>query len=139
VRTLAGALFVVAIAGCGGSSAAPKPDSPIDTVDAFIADVKAGDWKAACALTDAKARSVLALTLRVSSRREFDEFVRLKDCPRALATHADKVRARLDLAEPISSRTVPGGGEVRSLRGNWGVAAPRPPSTDWLIDDFPPP
>jgi hypothetical protein len=137
---LAVGLAAAVLAGCGGgSSAPPKPDSAKHAVEAFIADVKKGDWKDACAVVDPVGRTALALRIGVNLNTELDKFGEVKNCPASLAAHADKARLLVKGADPGATHPVHNGAQVSSARGVWSVAAPLPQSRDWLVDAFPPP
>jgi hypothetical protein len=129
----------VLVSGCGGSSGPPKPDSPKHAVQAFIAGVRKGDWRAACDVVDQTGRTVLGPRIAVNLNTELDTFGTLKNCPRSLAGHADKARLLVKGADPGSTRRLHSGTEVSSPRGAWIVSPAQPPSKGWQIDSFPPP
>ena len=132
-------LAVVGIVGCGGGSSPPKPDSPKHAVETFLADVKKGDWKAACDLVDSKGRFGFVFRIGLNLNTDVDKFGQLKDCPGALAKHADRLRAEVKGWEPGSSRPYRGGALVSSPKGDWVTVQAPGGSKNWLIDGFPPP
>ena len=132
-------LVVLLIGGCGGSSGTPQPDSPTHVVEAFIAEVKNGHWKAACDLVSPVGRTLLGLRIGVNFDTELTPFGELKDCPRSLAAHVPRARTLVKGADPGSSRPFHGGAAVSSPRGDWIVAHAEPPAKGWRVDGFPPP
>lgn len=130
---------VLVVAGCGGGSSAPSPDTPKHAVEAFLADVKKGDWKAACDLADPNGRLALVPRIGLSVNTDVDEFGQLKDCPGALGKHAGRLRAAVKGWAPGSSRPYRGGAFVNSPNGDWATVPAPKPSRNWLIDGFPPP
>ena len=120
-------------------SGPPKPDSPKHAVEAFIAEVDKGDWKAACDLVDPKGRFGFVFRIGLNLNTDVDKFGQLKDCPGALAKHADRLRAEVKGWEPGSSRPYRGGALVSSPKGDWVTVQAPGGSKNWLIDGFPPP
>src|SRR5690349_19122234 len=119
---LAAALAALVVAGCGGSNAPPKPDSPKHTVQAFLDYVKKGDWKSACGLLDATGKSSVPLRIGVDLNTELDKFGLPKNCPASFAKHAARLRAAVQGDAPGSTHAVRGAATVSTPHGAWAVA-----------------
>jgi hypothetical protein len=98
LRPFLASIAVAALAGCGGGGGTP-PNTPKGAVQGFIAAVKKGDWKAACARLEPSGLA-LQIKLHVDQRTETDDFGSLKDCPVSLARHAADARKVVAGADP---------------------------------------
>jgi hypothetical protein len=145
--SIAAALAIAALAGCGGSTAGdkPAPDTPVGAVQGLIAGIKDGDTEEACKrLSNEGADLFRVIKL---DKDELDEFGLTKDCQVTLERHAKEALKLVRGAAPkkvtkeLPNATITDEDQavVSSRKGDWLVTNEnvRADTSRWVVARFP--